>query len=898
MKKITLFITSLLAFYIAKAQLINNGDFETGNLSPWYAWNPFGTSTVMSGNAHTGTYAMSLSGGETSIEQVVTNLQPNTTYVFEAWAKMGAAGQIVIIGVKNYGGSAVNVTVSETVYAKYQLSFTTGASDTQATLYFYKPDNGEAYGDDFELYIPVSNPGFETAGLSPWYAWNPSGTSTVTTGNAHSGTYAVSGSGGETSIEQVITGLLPKADYTFEGWAKVSASGQSALLGVKNYGGPPATVTAIDTAYAKYQVSFTMGDTSTQATIFFYKPDTGTVYGDDLDVYPAQSTISPGNTTYYIDNVNGNDSADGKSSATAWQSLRKVNLTNFSGGDSILFNSIGAWTGTLSPKGSGSAGSPVVISSYGGGATRPILNGNGALRVIYLTNQQYWEITNLEITNSVDSGQKKRGIEVEAIDQGKLTHIYIRNNYVHDVLGDNTKDVNGSLGILVSARKGINPVQSWFDTVKIENNIIKTVNRTGIGTASDWWCRSSVGCTDGSAYVPHTNVAIRNNYVENAGGDGIVPAETLSAVVEYNLLNGANATSGEANAGIWAWNADSTLFQFNEAYNVKTSTTGVDGQAYDVDYGQDGTIFQYNYSHDNAGGFILICSPFPNGNTNAIVRYNISQNDKMRLFQLAGIISNTRIYNNTFYLPAGSTTAPIYVSGWNGYPVSVYFDNNIFYLASAGSWTGWSNIGTKVFDNNAVYGMHTFGEPSGNNNLTSDPQLVSPGSGGAGSLVNGDFTFGNVDGYKLKTGSPALHAGKLMTSNGGHDYWGNPVSSTAAPNIGAYNEPGVAAASHRVTESRTSASLGDGLSGENRVFPSPVNSGGIVNFIYNALEGSSDGKIEIYNASSQLAFSRKLELVKGANLVTVKLPGISSGLYIAILSERTRRERYRILVTE
>ena len=641
-----------------------------------------------------------------------------------------------------------------------------------------------------------------------------------------------------------------------------------------------------------------MGDTSTQATVFFYKPDTGTAYGDDLDLYPVQSTISPGNTTYYIDNINGNDAADGKSSAAAWQSLSKVNHTIFSGGDSILFNTIGAWTGTLHPKGSGSAGNPVVISSYGGGATRPILNGNGALRVVYLTNQQYWEITNLELTNPVDSGQKKRGIEVEAIDQGKLTHIYIRNNYIHDVLGDNTKDINGSLGILVSARKGIHPMQSWFDTVNIENNIVKTVNRTGIGTASDWWCRSSVGCTEDTAYVPHTHVAIRNNYVENAGGDGIVPAETLSAVVEYNLLNGANATSGEANAGIWAWNADSTLFQFNEAYNVKTSTTGVDGQAYDVDYGQNSTIYQYNYSHDNAGGFMLLCSPLPNGNTNAIVRYNISQNDKMRLFHLTGLLSNARIYNNTFYLPRGSTTAPILTSGWNGYPVSVYFNNNIFYLTSAGSWTGWSNIGTKVFDNNVVYGMHTSGEPSGNNNLTSDPQLVSPGSGATGSLINGVFTFANVDGYKLKSISPALQAGKLMTGNGGRDYWGNPVSSTTAPHIGAYNGSEVAAASLQVRESTTSIRLGDGFSGDNRVFPSPVNSGGMVNFMYNAGEASSEGKIEIYNSSSQLAFSRKLSFAKGANLVTVKLPRISSGLYIAILSEKTRRERYRILVTE
>ncbi len=35
---------------------------------------------------------------------------------------------------------------------------------------------------------------------------------------------------------------------------------------------------------------------------------------------------------------------------------------------------------------------------------------------------------------------------------------------------------------------------------------------------------------------------------------------------------------------------------------------GCDGTGFDVDYDQDGTVIQFNYSHDNEGGFILLCT--------------------------------------------------------------------------------------------------------------------------------------------------------------------------------------------------------------------------------------------------------------------------------------------------
>ena len=47
-------------------------------------------------------------------------------------------------------------------------------------------------------------------------------------------------------------------------------------------------------------------------------------------------------TTYYVDDINGNDTNSGKSEGSAWKSLDKINSTEFSAGDKILLKESGA----------------------------------------------------------------------------------------------------------------------------------------------------------------------------------------------------------------------------------------------------------------------------------------------------------------------------------------------------------------------------------------------------------------------------------------------------------------------------------------------------------------------------------------------------------------------------
>ena len=133
---------------------------------------------------------------------------------------------------------------------------------------------------------------------------------------------------------------------------------------------------------------------------------------------------------YYIDAITGNDSDSGLSSTLAWKTLTKVNATTFQAGDSILFKTDGVWIGQLYPKGSGSAISPIVIDKYGDGS-KPIFDGDGmtGTGVVYLYNQQYWEINNLEITNDAAIEGDRRGVRIEISNFKTANHIYLQNLY-------------------------------------------------------------------------------------------------------------------------------------------------------------------------------------------------------------------------------------------------------------------------------------------------------------------------------------------------------------------------------------------------------------------------------------------------------------------------------------
>ncbi|WP_328778089.1 carbohydrate binding domain-containing protein [Streptomyces canus] len=484
-------------------------------------------------------------------------------------------------------------------------------------------------------------------------------------------------------------------------------------------------------------------------------------------------------STYYVDCSAASNGTG--TSGSPWNSPAGPNGTTFAPGDQLLFKRGTTCSGLLHPLGSGSAaGGSITMSAYGTGAL-PVIAGGGGTDAIYLYNQEYWEISDLEVTNTgaVTGANERRGVYVVLENYGTGHHYKVSNLTVHDVNGTESKAGDGSAGIQFSVIG--TTTASSFDDLVIDGNTVSNIHRSGINMGSVWGCRPSIGCGS-TNWTPFTNVVVQNNTVHDTSGDGIVVQNSQGAVMQHNVVYNA-AKGNTANAGIWAWDSDNTVIQYNEAYGTQKNSGNSDGQGFDVDYGQDGTIIQYNYSHDNAGGFILFCGCGGGMHlaSNAAVRYNVSQNDRLRVITMDGSQDST-FYNNTVYLPSGSTANVLEVTGaWNDLTLA----NNIIYNLGSGGYvyTSGQPASNFAWRNNLFYGNHPASEPSDPGKITADPLLSSPGTGGTG--------IGSVTGYQLTASSPAIGAGVVFPDNGGQDYWGSTVPSVCAPDIGAdqYSSP-------------------------------------------------------------------------------------------------------------
>jgi hypothetical protein len=312
---------------------------------------------------------------------------------------------------------------------------------------------------------------------------------------------------------------------------------------------------------------------------------------------------------YYID-PSGSDANNGTSPSSPWQTLSKLSSTTFSAGDTIFFKAGGVWSGRAWPKGSGAAGNPIVVDMYGTGS-KPIINGPGTngSAAFYLEDVSYWEVNNLEVTNyrlsGVDTAQLY-GIYVKRASLNSITNFTIRNCYVHDVYAQTYGKPNyGKItgGIIFSG---------LIHNVLVQGCHVKNVQVEGIRT----------NYSNSDTNLLCRNVVFDNNLVENVYGDGMVLAGVRSgSAITNNVLRNVAITNDANFAAAWTIYSCGSRIAFNEVYDCVGG--GVDGEAFDADINAMGDVFEYNYSHNNKGGFIL----FMPSARNITVRYNISQND-------------------------------------------------------------------------------------------------------------------------------------------------------------------------------------------------------------------------------------------------------------------------------
>ncbi|WP_405905640.1 MULTISPECIES: fibronectin type III domain-containing protein [unclassified Streptomyces] len=312
------------------ANILTNPGFESGVLSPWSCTGNLGS--IVSTPVHGGTKALAgaaSSSNNAKCSQTVA-VQPNTAYALTGWVR----GSYVYLGVE---GGAATWTTSTATYSQLTVNFTTGASQSSATIYTHGwYGQGTYYADDVSLDGPGGGGGSDTqAPTAPTNLTSPAKTSSsvslswgassdnvgVTGYNVYSGANQVLTVSGTTAT---VSGLSPSTAYTFTVRARDAAGNVSAAsnsLSVTTNAGTPGT-------------------TFKQAAPYLYLG-----WGDP----PAVSTVMSSTgikwfTMAFILSSGGCSPAwDGSRALTGGNDQSVINSIRAAGGD--IVPSIGGWSG-------------------------------------------------------------------------------------------------------------------------------------------------------------------------------------------------------------------------------------------------------------------------------------------------------------------------------------------------------------------------------------------------------------------------------------------------------------------------------------------------------------------------------------------------------------------------
>ena len=139
--------TSAAPSAVGSTGALANPGFESGGISPWNCAGNRGS--IVTSPVHGGSKALEGTVGSSNTAQCdqTVAVRPNTTYSLNGWVR----GSYVYLGVN---GGTSTWTTSPSRYSPLTVSFTTGASQTSATVYVHGwYAQGSYYADDITLNV-------------------------------------------------------------------------------------------------------------------------------------------------------------------------------------------------------------------------------------------------------------------------------------------------------------------------------------------------------------------------------------------------------------------------------------------------------------------------------------------------------------------------------------------------------------------------------------------------------------------------------------------------------------------------------------------------------------------------------------------------------------------------
>ncbi len=290
----------------ARSSLVNDGSFETGNLSP--AWDTYipaggtGSITVASAAALSGSYGL-VEGSNSNAEvayQTIQGLTPDQSYVVSAWVRLGSGTPATVyLYADNTAGANTCTSPSLTPVSDWQqLScvYVATANQSMNIHLVENPGSFTTYWDNVAVTpVPPSNGGFETGMLSPWNGYIPAGATgsmNVSVSAARSGNYGLiqGPNSASESTWQTIGGLTPGQSYLASAWVALGAGtpGTAYLSADDSTGANPCTSEVITPQAAWQPISCAYTVTTDEALSLQLVENAGqfSTYWDDAALTP------------------------------------------------------------------------------------------------------------------------------------------------------------------------------------------------------------------------------------------------------------------------------------------------------------------------------------------------------------------------------------------------------------------------------------------------------------------------------------------------------------------------------------------------------------------------------------------------------------------------------------
>jgi hypothetical protein len=438
-------------------------------------------------------------------------------------------------------------------------------------------------------------------------------------------------------------------------------------------------------------------------------------------------------TEYYVNASIGNDQNHGKSEKLPWKTLKKVNQKKYKPGDRILLAMGQEFQGMIHWESQyGTTSNPISVSSYAfkNATENPVINAQGFLNGIKISNSSHILISNLTIKANGGASNPKRGMRCGVLytttKAGSFENIVIRNVKVRDVFFENpnfqrgkdeVKTANGTQSYGWGIRFLIKAKQSKIKDVMIQSCDVANIGHTGIKI---------------NGFID--NLKIYDNKVFKTGGPGMQFSGITNGHIKGNIVNYSGSKDDSRKwgrgSGMWTWGCDTMLIEHNQFRNANGPA---DSAGCHIDFNCKNIIVQYNVSENNAGGFAEILG----NNWNCAYRYNVSINDGHRVKQkgvafqegkvywLSGFVGkdktrhgpyNSYFYNNTIYVKSDIEAKMAVSKVASGVLVA----NNIFYIEGGSKSVlgdqyqpqeeGEADIPNVIFKNNLFLKMDNWPE--------------------------------------------------------------------------------------------------------------------------------------------------------------------------------------------